>query len=663
MNYKKITADILIISMSFFVYPNFSLAEESADLPDLKINSYSVEKYSDDDLRFDFCVSNAGSARADSAEVLFHNNATGKDVEGELYFDDGTERGNDRVSVLEEGEKECYYFEVEIETAIKEGALKNEALNEIWLNVDVDHKIDESDENNNEKETSIEIDEDYGVPDFRIREIAYKYIDGSEAGDYYYVEVSNAGDDFVLVEDKELWVKLDGDQNWRGDNSQSIVLKKSFEQGDKIEENEKLEFIGPSTEDVEKNKSYRITATVDYNNVFYESHEGNNTKSIDLAVHNSDGVVVEDEEENKKPDLIVKNVAIKHGFDGKKYFWVTVKNIGASVLDRPTLTIKVEDLNINEEYLLELDSFSLRSDGVRELVMKDPVVSPDLERTVVVHVDSEGKISEENESNNAFEKTFNADNNEVQIDLTNGVNIHVDNASRLHNQGLDEILTEIEELRDTVREQNVKIKHLEKLTKNVKRVSEEMENALNSFITYGVDNNTKKLGEGERAAVIYSYKTAFEKLPETEEELADAIKIANGRWPSITNEKAEKRAKAQFERIYKRIADMEDSKDNAAVTVMAYGLRQKAENRNIDSEKSGINTFKNIYGYHPNSTEDWNIMQAITYSGAARGVDTDGDLLVDEREDELGTDKNNPDTDGDGYIDGVEVANGYDPLK
>ncbi len=238
-----------------------------------------------------------------------------------------------------------------------------------------------------------------------------------------------------------------------------------------------------------------------------------------------------------------------------------------------------------------------------------------------------------------------------------------DKANYLNNNQLDKILIELQELRDLVREQNVKIKHLEKLKRDVQQLSETMESSINNFITYGVDNNTKKLGEGERAAVMYSYKTAFNKLPETEEELADAIKIANGRWPNITNNEAEKRAKKQFQKIYKRIADMNNSKDNAAVTVMAYGLRQKAENRNLESEKQGINIFKNIYGHHPSSTEDWNIMQAITYSGSSRGVDTDGDLLTDEREAELGTDPNNKDTDGDGYLDGEEVANGYNPLK
>ena len=192
------------------------------------------------------------------------------------------------------------------------------------------------------------------------------------------------------------------------------------------------------------------------------------------------------------------------------------------------------------------------------------------------------------------------------------------NANLLSNDKMGEILAELKELRNIVKEQAAKIKYLEKLSKDVEKLSARMENAINNFITYGVDANTKKLGEGERAAVMYSYKAAFDKLPETEAELADAIKIANGRWPSITNQTAESQAKAQFQKIYKRAADMNDANDNAAVTVMAYGLRQKAENRNLNSEKAGIKIFKAIYGHTPNSTEDWNIMQAITYSGASR---------------------------------------------
>ena len=191
-------------------------------------------------------------------------------------------------------------------------------------------------------------------------------------------------------------------------------------------------------------------------------------------------------------------------------------------------------------------------------------------------------------------------------------------AKLLHDSELGDILTELNQLRSMVREQQNEIKYLHSLIANISTVNQDMLDRLNQFITYGVDENTQKLGEGERAAVIHSYKSAYSKLPETEDELADAIKIANGRWPSETNAASETRAKAQFRKIYLRDADMNNPNDNAAVTVMAYGLRQRAENRNLNSETEGIKTFKYIYGYTPDSTEDWNIMQAITYSGAAR---------------------------------------------
>jgi len=182
----------------------------------------------------------------------------------------------------------------------------------------------------------------------------------------------------------------------------------------------------------------------------------------------------------------------------------------------------------------------------------------------------------------------------------------------------DFILAELNQLRSIIKEQQTEIKYLKSLVANVKELSDKSLDAINKFITYGVDANTEKLGAGERAAVINSYKTAFEKLPETEAELADAIKIANGRFPSVTSDEAEETASEQFNKIYKRSPDLKDANDNAAIKVMAYGLRQKAENRNLNSEKAGIKIFKNIFGAVPQTTEDWNTMQAITYSGATR---------------------------------------------
>lgn len=191
-------------------------------------------------------------------------------------------------------------------------------------------------------------------------------------------------------------------------------------------------------------------------------------------------------------------------------------------------------------------------------------------------------------------------------------------AKSLFEDKIDSLLSVIEELKDIVKEQASQIKYLLDLTDGVQALSSKVEEAINTFITYGVDENTKNLGAGERAAVMYSYKAAFGELPDTEDEMADAIKIANGRWPSVTSEEAEAAALETFETIYGREADMDNANDNAAVTIMAYGLRQRAENRNLNSERNGIKIFEGIFGHTPSTTEEWNIMQAITYSGASK---------------------------------------------
>lgn len=193
-----------------------------------------------------------------------------------------------------------------------------------------------------------------------------------------------------------------------------------------------------------------------------------------------------------------------------------------------------------------------------------------------------------------------------------------DAADKLSNNQLDQILAELKELRNLVKEQQAELKYLRKLVNEMSKLSEAMQAAINNFVTYGADENTKKLGAGERAAVINSYKEAYGKLPGDNSELADVIKIANGRWPSKISEEALTAAKETFVKIYNREPDMNNANDSAAVTIMAYGLRQKAENRNLKSEQKGMEIFNDIFGHIPQTTEEWNAMQAITYSGAKR---------------------------------------------
>jgi hypothetical protein len=158
-------------------------------------------------------------------------------------------------------------------------------------------------------------------------------------------------------------------------------------------------------------------------------------------------------------------------------------------------------------------------------------------------------------------------------------------------------------------------KYMVLLMKDIFNLDQTNINALTNFIVYGTET-TKILGSGERAGVINSYKVAFGKLPTNKTEWEDCFKIANGRWPSETSQEAEGRAKLKFKEVYLRDADMNNQNDNAAVTIITYGLRP--DNRNLNSEKNAIEIFKTIFKYNPTSAVDWDTVRAIAYSGAKR---------------------------------------------
>lgn len=169
--------------------------------------------------------------------------------------------------------------------------------------------------------------------------------------------------------------------------------------------------------------------------------------------------------------------------------------------------------------------------------------------------------------------------------------------------------------RDLAREDAATKKYVKELIKDAKDITAEKQKALNNFIAYGT-GTTVKLGAGERAGVVNSYKATFGKLPGTANEWSDTIKIANGRWPNERNVKSENASIEAFKKIYKRSPDRKNPRDDAAVTIIAYGLRPA--DRNTNSEKAAIKSFKAIYDYAPKSATAWDIVRAIAYSGAKR---------------------------------------------
>jgi hypothetical protein len=139
--------------------------------------------------------------------------------------------------------------------------------------------------------------------------------------------------------------------------------------------------------------------------------------------------------------------------------------------------------------------------------------------------------------------------------------------------------------------------------------------AIADFIHFGTPT-TKILGAGERAGSIASFNSAFGKMPVTNADWQDVIKIGNGRWTTQTSAAAMVRAKINFQKVYLRVPNMANSKDNNAVNIMAYGLRPAA--RNTASEKSAILSFKHIFKKIPTTAVDWDEVRAIAYSGAKR---------------------------------------------
>jgi hypothetical protein len=167
---------------------------------------------------------------------------------------------------------------------------------------------------------------------------------------------------------------------------------------------------------------------------------------------------------------------------------------------------------------------------------------------------------------------------------------------------------------DSVIEQNSLIKYKAILDSD-KSISAAQRLSIAYFISYGT-KTTKRLGSGERAAVINSYLQAYGRLPNSEAEWSDLLKIASGRWPSERSPKAEAQAKLEFKKVYDREANIKNNIDENAIMVIAYGLLPLK--RNLDSEKAGIKSFRYVYRHPPVNALAWNIVRAIAYSGAKR---------------------------------------------
>ncbi|MEK7189063.1 MAG: hypothetical protein AAB671_00975, partial [Patescibacteria group bacterium] len=197
---------------------------------------------------------------------------------------------------------------------------------------------------------------------------------------------------------------------------------------------------------------------------------------------------------------------------------------------------------------------------------------------------------------------------------TNLANVKSDAASIAQSLKAD-IAARVNKIVDAAQEASYDKSIVSKVVASEPSVSSAVREKLVSFVTYGTPT-TVALGAGERGGVANSFKEAFGRLPQSDADWEDVVKIANGRWPGQTVAAREKTAEANFKVIYKRAPVRTNAKDDAAVVVMAYGLRPSG--RKLASEKAAIKSYEAIFKRSPQTATAWDAVRAIAYSGATR---------------------------------------------
>lgn len=133
---------------------------------------------------------------------------------------------------------------------------------------------------------------------------------------------------------------------------------------------------------------------------------------------------------------------------------------------------------------------------------------------------------------------------------------------------------------------------------------------LANFVTYGVSDATKKLGSGERRALVRDQLETLGRVS-----LNAFEQLANGQKPTdrnLTKEVAQlKKVLPTFKKLVGRNPDFKNPNDDLAWNTMLYRVRFE---RNLTKERAGINKFRSSFGRLPKSPLDWASVRAWGYA-------------------------------------------------
>jgi hypothetical protein len=198
--------------------------------------------------------------------------------------------------------------------------------------------------------------------------------------------------------------------------------------------------------------------------------------------------------------------------------------------------------------------------------------------------------------------------------VTSKISSIIAEAREIVAKGFDATLKKLGIKRNTSTEKTVAKTYANVLAKTVS-ANTATKQTITDFITYGTEQ-TAKLSKDDRAKVTTTYKNVFGKLPTTETQWADLIRIAKGETPETKNAKAETDAAKEFKKIYGRVAKTTNAADKKAIDMIAYGLLSTT--KNAKAEKTATDLFKKIYKHAPKTDKEIIIARAMAYSGVKK---------------------------------------------
>lgn len=142
-------------------------------------------------------------------------------------------------------------------------------------------------------------------------------------------------------------------------------------------------------------------------------------------------------------------------------------------------------------------------------------------------------------------------------------------------------------------------------------LSERTRERLASFIEHGTTDATRRLGEGERRALVRDLLDTMQRDRITQEDLE---RVASGQIPLQRNLDRERvqlpRVRATFRSIYRDNPDFQNPEENLAWNTLMYRIRFP---RDLIAEREGIADFRRIFGRLPSDPFQWATVRVAGY--------------------------------------------------